>query len=96
MKSIYLVITCVWALSPLFAQGASTKLNVLFIAVDDLRPELGCYGHSHIHSPNIGRLAAEGVFDCAKTSGVRHACGTNHPDLTRLPSGATMRLRRVS
>ena len=34
--------------------------NVLFIAVDDLRPELACYGSSHIHSPNIDRLANTG------------------------------------
>ena len=32
--------------------------NVLFIAVDDLRPELGCYGADHIESPNIDRLAS--------------------------------------
>ncbi|MCP4173167.1 MAG: sulfatase [Fuerstiella sp.] len=36
--------------------------NVLFIAVDDLRPELACYGRRHIHSPNIDRLAASGVL----------------------------------
>ena len=35
--------------------------NVLFIAVDDLRPELGCYGHPIIKSPNIDRLAEEGA-----------------------------------
>jgi iduronate 2-sulfatase len=41
---------------------AAEKPNILFIALDDLRPELGCYGQSHIHSPNIDRLAASGVL----------------------------------
>ncbi|MBA2116422.1 sulfatase [Bremerella alba] len=45
---------------------AADRPNVLFIAVDDLRPELGCYGKSHIHSPNIDRLASQGtVFERA-------------------------------
>ena len=37
------------------------KPNVLFIAVDDLRTELGCFGASHMHTPNIDRLAAQGM-----------------------------------
>lgn len=40
----------------------SARPNVLFIAVDDLRPELACYGKKHIHSPNIDRLARSGVL----------------------------------
>src|SRR5688572_19209285 len=34
--------------------------NVLFIAVDDLRPELNCYGAPHMVTPNIDRLANSG------------------------------------
>ena len=43
------------------AEAARSKLNVLFIAVDDLRPELSCYGRKIVRSPNIDRLAREGV-----------------------------------
>ncbi|MFC1636706.1 sulfatase [Planctomycetota bacterium] len=38
------------------------KMNVLFIAVDDLRPQLGCYGQKQIISPGIDRLAARGLL----------------------------------
>ncbi|MGB7326063.1 MAG: sulfatase [Rubripirellula sp.] len=34
--------------------------NVLLICVDDLRPELNCFGADYIHSPNIDQLAATG------------------------------------
>lgn len=37
------------------------KPNVLFIGIDDLRPELGVYGNQLVKSPNIDRLAAEGI-----------------------------------
>lgn len=43
------------------SQRKSIKPNILFIAVDDLRPQLGCYGHRQMISPNIDRLAAMGT-----------------------------------
>lgn len=38
------------------------KYNVLFIAVDDLRPELGCYDVPLIQTPHIDALAADGFL----------------------------------
>lgn len=42
-------------------QADDRKPNVLFIAVDDLRPDLGCYGNKIIATPHIDRLAARGM-----------------------------------
>ena len=36
--------------------------NVLFIIVDDLRPQLGAYGFPEVHTPRIDRLAAQGAL----------------------------------
>ena len=43
------------------AAAAPPKPNILFIAVDDLRPELACYGRDYIKSPNIDRIAKAGI-----------------------------------
>lgn len=50
-------------LIPTTVYGADTprRPNVLFIAVDDLRPELNCYGATQIKSPNIDKLASGSV-----------------------------------
>jgi iduronate 2-sulfatase len=62
-----LVVWCLLATAGVsFAAEQPLKPNILFIAVDDLRPELGCYGNNIVKSPNIDRLASHGlVFDRA-------------------------------
>ncbi|MFT5640862.1 MAG: iduronate 2-sulfatase [Cyclobacteriaceae bacterium] len=45
---------------------STQRPNILFLAVDDLRPELNTYGASHIKSPAIDKLASQSlVFDRA-------------------------------
>ncbi len=57
-QGLTLIGLCLLGISS-FATGK--PMNVLFIAVDDLRPDLGCYGEANILSPNIDGLAASGL-----------------------------------
>ena len=60
------LVSCSQQVSEQMAEAAATPPNILFIAVDDLRPELNTYGASHIHSPAIDQLASESlVFERA-------------------------------
>ncbi|MGB0760696.1 MAG: sulfatase [Rubripirellula sp.] len=59
LKALFLVLSL--ALIDASQAFGQAKPNILFIAIDDLRPELGCYGSPIAKSPHIDRLAAEGV-----------------------------------
>ncbi|QLE00646.1 sulfatase [Galbibacter sp. BG1] len=54
---LFIAIICI----SINAQNTNTP-NILFIAVDDLRPELGCYGKNYVHSPNLDKLAEKGTL----------------------------------
>ena len=62
MKNLLLIFMC--SLSIAFNAIASDvkPANILFIMIDDLRPELGAYGSTAVKSPNIDSLASEGVL----------------------------------
>ena len=61
-RTLPLILLTLAALTSCRLQAAERdRMNVLFIASDDMRPELGCYGAKHIHSPNLDRLAAQGT-----------------------------------
>lgn len=40
---------------------AADRPNILWITVEDMSPQLGCYGDKTVPTPNVDRLAAEGV-----------------------------------
>jgi len=48
-------------LPTVFGANNVQKMNVLFIAVDDLKPEIGCYGNTLIKTPNIDRIGKNGT-----------------------------------
>ena len=61
MKSKFRQILFILSLS-FTVMAADEAMNVLFIIVDDLRPELGCYGVNYIQTPNIDKLASSGAI----------------------------------
>ena len=61
MRFLFPLAVAAGLIAPARAADAPKKPNVLFIAVDDLRPEMGCYGNTVAKTPNLDRLAARGT-----------------------------------
>src|ERR1700744_575988 len=62
MRHAFALISLALGASNPLAQDAPAKkkMNVLFIASDDLNIGLGCYGHPLVKSPNVDRIAKKG------------------------------------
>lgn len=73
-------------------RGGRRKMNVLFIAVDDLRPQLGCYGQKQIISPNIDRLAAQCLL-FERTYCQQAVCAPSRQRAERRPAGYLQNIR---
>lgn len=58
LKSITILLVLAVCQAAVYSQP---KMNVLFISVDDMNSDLGCFGNSLVKSPNIDRLASQGV-----------------------------------
>src|SRR4051794_35506960 len=44
-----------------FGAAPEQRPNIVFIVAEDMNPDLGCYGNRFVHTPNLDKLAADGV-----------------------------------
>jgi len=62
-KCLFLLLIFVHVSRYVNAQSANKKWNIVFLIADDLgAPDLGSYGNSAVKTPNLDRLAKEGVL----------------------------------
>ncbi len=60
-RIVLCLFTLCGVLSVCVGAAETPRLNVLFIAADDLRPDLGCYGNTEVKTPYLDALARRGV-----------------------------------
>jgi arylsulfatase A-like enzyme len=61
IPSLFYAVAVLFCTAPACPSHAAERPNVLFIGVDDLRPEMDCYGVEKMITPNLDRLAEQGV-----------------------------------
>jgi iduronate 2-sulfatase len=84
------MLVCLLLLSSMMSYAQKNK-NILFIAVDDLKPLLSNYGHKEMKTPNFDRLAKMGVtFTNAHVQ--QAVCG---PSRASVMTGTTPDMTRV-
>ena len=69
------------------------KQNILFIGVDDMRPLINSYGYPQMKTPNLDKLASEGVqFNQAYTNIA--VCGASRASILTGVRGSKSRYSR--
>ncbi len=58
LKSLFALLLIVAFSSHMYADD---RPNILWITIEDWSPDLSCYGTKGIHTPNVDKLAAEGI-----------------------------------
>eukprot|EP00658_Telonema_sp_P-2_P083768 TRINITY_DN915_c0_g1_i3.p1 TRINITY_DN915_c0_g1~~TRINITY_DN915_c0_g1_i3.p1 ORF type:complete len:518 (-),score=77.98 TRINITY_DN915_c0_g1_i3:336-1889(-) len=83
-------LTLAWLLAVVHSAVGLASPNILYLVADDLRPQLGSYGHGYMHTPNLDQLAATSLqFERAYTNFAYCAPSRNsflsgrRPDRTR-------------
>ena len=72
LAALILVSSGVFLSTMTYASQTEKSPNIVVFLVDDLRPDLGVYGNTQVHTPNIDQLANEGVkFNGAPTRNYR-------------------------
>ena len=59
MRTALLQLLATLACTSLQVCSAAPKRNVMYIVIDDLRPELGAYQAKNTLTPNLGALASD-------------------------------------
>jgi iduronate 2-sulfatase len=57
----FALVGLVVGIGPITTVTATVRPSILFIAADDLRADLGCYGHPEVKTPHLDALARRGV-----------------------------------
>lgn len=57
----FLILACIFAMFLGLAQAAEDRPNILWITIEDWSPDLSCYGTKGIDTPNVDKLASEGI-----------------------------------
>ncbi len=61
MRVLGALLLALLVLAPRAAETGQKQPNILWLIAEDFGPHLGCYGTEQVWTPNLDRLAAEGV-----------------------------------